>query len=43
MDKSKRRIQKDKNNYLRGNDSNHPSFICYIEAVNNVYNSLNNQ
>lgn len=29
-----------KNNYLRRNDHNHPSFICYIEAVNNVYNSL---
>lgn len=31
-----------KNKYLRCNDSNHPSFICYIEAVNNVYNSRNN-
>ena len=29
-----------KNNYLRYND-NHPSFICYVEAVNNVYNTLN--
>lgn len=29
-----------KNNYLKRNDTkNHPSFICYIEAVNNVYNS----
>ena len=28
-----------KNNYLTSNDHNHPSFICYIEAVNNVYNS----
>ena len=28
-----------KNRYLRQNDHNHPSFICYIEAVNNVYNS----
>ena len=28
-----------KNGYLRQNDHNHPSFICYIEAVNNVYNS----
>lgn len=26
-----------KNAYLRGNDHDHPSFICYIEAVNNVY------
>lgn len=28
-----------KNKYLTSNDYNHPSFICYIEAVNNVYNS----
>ena len=28
-----------KNMYLIRNDSNHPSFICYVEAVNNVYNS----
>lgn len=28
-----------KNRYLTQNDHNHPSFICYIEAVNNVYNS----
>ena len=28
-----------KNLYLTRNDHNHPSFICYIEAVNNVYNS----
>ena len=28
-----------KNKYLQQNDCNHPSFICYIEAVNNVYNS----
>jgi hypothetical protein len=26
-----------KNMYLRRNDYNHPSFICYIEAVNEVY------
>lgn len=29
-----------KNRYLRMNDHSHPSYICYIEAVNNVYNSL---
>ena len=29
-----------KNFYLRKNDYNHPSFVCYIEAVNNVYNYL---
>ena len=28
-----------KNHYLTHNDHNHPSFICYLEAVNNVYNS----
>ena len=27
-----------KNMYLRRNDYNHPSFICYIEAVNEIYN-----
>ena len=26
-----------KNMYLRRNDHDHPSFICYIEAVNEVY------
>ena len=26
-----------KNHYLTQNDHDHPSFICYIEAVNNVY------
>lgn len=26
-----------KNMYLRRNDYNHPSFICYVEAVNEVY------
>lgn len=26
-----------KNLYLERNDHNHPSFICYIEAVNEVY------
>ena len=29
-----------KNRYLHQNDHDHPSFICYIEAVNNVYNSI---
>ena len=28
-----------KNRYLRQNDHDHSSFICYIEAVNNVYNA----
>lgn len=30
-----------KNKYLSMNDHNHPSFICYIEAVNNVFNTRN--
>lgn len=29
-----------KNYYLHINDHNHPSFICYIEAVNNIYNRM---
>ena len=28
-----------KNRYLWQNDHDHPSFVCYIESVNNVYNS----
>lgn len=32
-----------KNHYLVTNDYFHPSFICYVEAVNNVYNTLNNK
>lgn len=31
-----------KNKYLRENDHTHPSFICYIEAVNSVYNARTN-
>ena len=31
--------KKIKNKYLTSNDYYHSSFICYIEAVNNVYNS----
>lgn len=27
-----------KNYYLSRNDQNHPSFVCYIEVVNNIYN-----
>ena len=29
-----------KNRYLTSNNHSHPSFKCYIEAVNNVYNSM---
>ena len=32
-----------KNMYLVRNDHDHPSFICYVEAVNNVYNSIKNK
>ena len=30
-----------KNRYLTRNDDEHPSFVCYIEAVSNVYNTRN--
>lgn len=33
--------RKIKNRYLTNNDYNHPSFVCYIESVNNVYNTRN--
>ena len=29
-----------KNMYLRINDYNHPSFICYIESVNEIYSTI---
>lgn len=29
-----------KNHYLRYHDDNHPSYICYVEAVNAVYNNM---
>ena len=29
-----------KNHYLQRNDYNHPSFVCYIEAVNEIYNRI---
>ena len=35
----RQQYEKIKNMYLVHNDYNHPSFICYVEAVNNVYNS----
>lgn len=34
------RYLKMKNGYLRQKDKNHPSFVVYIEAVNQVYNSI---
>ena len=35
----KRYLEK-KNMYLKRNDYNHPSFICYIETINEVYNKI---
>ncbi len=35
----RKQYEKIKNMYLIRSDNNHPSFICYVEAVNNVYNS----
>ena len=35
----RQQYEKIKNMYLVRNDYNHPSFVCYVEAVNNVYNS----
>lgn len=32
-----------KNMYLKRNDNNHPSFICYVEAVNEVYYANTNK
>lgn len=29
-----------KNHYLKLRDRNHPSFVCYIETINDVYNWL---
>lgn len=37
--KVREQYERIKNKYLTQNDYNHPSFICYIEAINNVYNS----
>ena len=32
-----------KNRYLTQNDHDHPSFICYVEAIHNVYHQMKNQ
>ena len=29
-----------KNHYLQNHDYNHPSFVCYVEAVNEIYNRI---
>ena len=39
-DKVRQEYLRLKNHYLQWNDYNHPSFICYIEAVNNIYNQI---
>lgn len=38
--KVREQYKKLKNMYLTRNDNDHPSFICYIEAINNIYNHL---
>ena len=38
--KVRERYLEKKNMYLKRNDHNHPSFICYIETINEVYDSL---
>lgn len=38
-EKVREQYKRIKNIYLTPKDDHHPSFICYIEAVNNVYNS----
>lgn len=32
-----------KNHYLKHNDYNHPSYVVYVEAVNEIYNTLANK
>lgn len=39
-EKVRQRYLDKKNYYLTRNDYDHPSFICYIEAVNEVYNEI---
>ena len=39
-EKVREQYKKLKNMYLTRNDNDHPSFICYIEAINNIYNHL---
>jgi len=39
-EKVREQYQRIKNMYLTQNDKNHPSFVCYAEAVNNVYNQF---
>lgn len=38
--KVRERYLEKKNMYLKRNDHNHPSFICYIETINEVYDYL---
>lgn len=39
-EKARKRYLEIKNDYLRENDHTHPSFVCYIQAVNDVYNQM---
>ncbi len=39
-DKVREHYLKLKNDYLKSNDNDYPSFICYIQAVNDVYNEM---
>lgn len=39
-DSARERYLELKNHYLKSNDCNHPSFVCYIQAVNDVYNHM---
>ena len=32
-----------KNRYLTQNDHDHPSFVCYVEAIHNVYHQMKNK
>ena len=36
----KGKVSEKKNKYLSAGDNNHPSFICYVEAINDLHNEL---
>lgn len=39
-DKVRAKYRNRKNYYLKKGDNNHPSFVCYIEVINDVYNTM---
>ena len=41
MEFSPKTVKEKQKQISTSNDYNHPSFICYIEAVSNVYNFKN--